>query len=115
MAKASVLYGMGITQHTTGTDNVKTLANLLMLTGNIGREGTGLSPLRGQNNVQGACDMGALPNVLTGYQAVTDQEKRKASEAAWGVSALPAKPGLTMGEMMSTKLPTLICDTLAKA
>jgi formate dehydrogenase alpha subunit len=101
--KAAVLYGMGITQHTTGTDNVKTLANLLMLTGNIGREGTGLSPLRGQNNVQGACDMGALPNVLTGYQAVTDQEKRKASEAAWGVSALPAKPGLTMGEMMSAK------------
>ncbi len=101
--KAAVLYGMGITQHTTGTDNVKTLANLLMLTGNIGREGTGLSPLRGQNNVQGACDMGALPNVLTGYQAVTDQEKRKSAEAAWGVSALPAKPGLTMGEMMSTK------------
>ncbi len=101
--KAAVLYGMGITQHTTGTDNVKTLANLLMLTGNIGREGTGLSPLRGQNNVQGACDMGALPNVLTGYQAVTDQEKRKASEAAWGVNALPAKPGLTMGDMLSTK------------
>ena len=103
VAKASVLYGMGITQHTTGTDNVKSLANLLMLTGNIGREGTGLAPLRGQNNVQGACDMGALPNVLTGYQAVTDPEKRKAAEAAWGVSALPAKPGLTMGEMMSTK------------
>jgi formate dehydrogenase alpha subunit len=101
--KAAVLYGMGITQHTTGTDNVKTLANLLMLTGNIGREGTGLSPLRGQNNVQGACDMGALPNVLTGYQAITDQEKRKAAEAAWSVNALPAKPGLTMGEMMSTK------------
>jgi formate dehydrogenase alpha subunit len=101
--KAAVLYGMGITQHTTGTDNVKTLANLLMLTGNIGREGTGLSPLRGQNNVQGACDMGALPNVLTGYQAITDQEKRKASEAAWGVNALPAKPGLTMGDMLSTK------------
>jgi len=101
--KAAVLYGMGITQHTTGTDNVKTLANLLMLTGNIGREGTGLAPLRGQNNVQGACDMGALPNVLTGYQSVTDQEKRKAAEAAWGVSALPAKPGLTMGEMMSAK------------
>ncbi len=103
VAKAAVLYGMGITQHTTGTDNVKTLANLLMLTGNIGREGTGLSPLRGQNNVQGACDMGALPNVLTGYQAVTDQEKRKASEAAWGVNALPTKLGLTMGEMMSAK------------
>jgi formate dehydrogenase alpha subunit len=101
--KAAVLYGMGITQHTTGTDNVKTLANLLMLTGNIGREGTGLSPLRGQNNVQGACDMGALPNVLTGYQPVTDQEKRKAAETAWDVSALPAKPGLTMGEMMSAR------------
>jgi formate dehydrogenase alpha subunit len=100
--KAAVLYGMGITQHTTGTDNVKTLANLLMLTGNIGREGTGLSPLRGQNNVQGSCDMGALPNVFTGYQAVTDQEKRRAFEAAWGVNAIPAKPGLTMGEMLST-------------
>jgi formate dehydrogenase alpha subunit len=98
--KASVLYGMGITQHTTGTDNVKSLANLLMLTGNIGREGTGLSPLRGQNNVQGACDMGALPNVLTGYQAVTDQEKRRTAEAKWSVSALPAKAGLTMGEMI---------------
>jgi len=98
--KASVLYGMGITQHTTGTDNVKSLANLLMLTGNIGREGTGLSPLRGQNNVQGACDVGALPNVLPGYQAVTDTEKRRTIEAKWDVSALSAKAGLTMGEMI---------------
>jgi len=98
--KAAVLYGMGITQHTTGTDNVKSLANLLMLTGQIGREGTGLSPLRGQNNVQGACDVGALPNVLTGYQAVSDAEKRKVFEAAWGVSALPATPGMTVGEML---------------
>lgn len=98
--KASVLYGMGITQHTTGTDNVKSVANLVMLTGNIGREGTGLSPLRGQNNVQGACDVGALPNVLPGYQAVTDTEKRKTVEAKWEVSALPAKAGLTMGEMI---------------
>ena len=64
---------MGITQHTTGTDNVKSIANLLMLTGNIGREGTGFSPLRGQNNVQGACDMGALPNVLPGYQPVANR------------------------------------------
>jgi formate dehydrogenase alpha subunit len=101
---AAILYGMGITQHTTGTDNVKSLANLLMLTGNIGREGTGLSPLRGQNNVQGACDVGALPNVLPGYQAVADQDKRKTFEAAWGVSNLPAKPGLTMGEMIGAKL-----------
>ena len=101
---ACVLYGMGITQHTTGTDNVKSLANLLMLTGNIGREGTGLSPLRGQNNVQGACDMGALPNVLPGYQAVADAEKRAEFEDAWHISALPTAPGLTMGEMIDAAL-----------
>ena len=67
--KAMIVYSMGITQHTHGVDNVKTCANLAMLTGNIGRPGTGVNPLRGQNNVQGACDMGALPNVFTGYQA----------------------------------------------
>jgi formate dehydrogenase alpha subunit len=66
--KASILYAMGITQHTTGVDNVECCANLAMLTGNIGRESTGVNPLRGQNNVQGACDMGALPNVYSGYQ-----------------------------------------------
>jgi formate dehydrogenase alpha subunit len=98
--RASVIYGMGITQHTTGTDNVKSLANLVMLTGNIGREGTGLSPLRGQNNVQGACDVGALPNVFPGYQAVSDQDKREELKAAWGTGALPEKSGLTMGEMI---------------
>jgi predicted molibdopterin-dependent oxidoreductase YjgC len=98
--RACLLYGMGITQHTTGTDNVKTVANLMMLTGNIGREGTGLSPLRGQNNVQGACDMGALPNVLSGYQAVTDDGKRSTVEKAWKASALPSAPGLTMGAMI---------------
>jgi formate dehydrogenase alpha subunit len=81
---ACVLYGMGITQHTTGTDNVKSVANLLLLTGNIGREGTGFSPLRGQNNVQGACDMGALPNVYPGYQRVDDPASRAKFESAWG-------------------------------
>jgi formate dehydrogenase alpha subunit len=99
--RACLLYGMGITQHTTGTDNVKSTANLLMLTGNIGREGTGLSPLRGQNNVQGACDMGALPNVLPGYQAIVDLDKRRTVCEAWGVSALPTDAGLTMGAMMN--------------
>ncbi len=76
---------MGITQHTVGTDNVKSLANLAMLCGNVGVEGGGVNPLRGQNNVQGACDMGGLPNVFSGYQPVTDANARAKMEAAWGV------------------------------
>ncbi|MBN2060367.1 MAG: formate dehydrogenase subunit alpha [Deltaproteobacteria bacterium] len=95
---AIVLYGMGITQHTTGTDNVKSIANLLMLTGNLGRQGTGFSPLRGQNNVQGACDMGALPNIYPGYQRVDNPEARAKFQEAWGCELNP-KPGLTMIEM----------------
>jgi len=82
---APILYAMGITQHTTGTDNVKSLANLAMLCGNVGIEGGGVNPLRGQNNVQGACDMGALPNVYTGYQPVVDLAIRDRMEKAWGV------------------------------
>jgi len=96
--KACILYAMGITQHTTGTSNVLDLANLAMLTGHIGREGTGVWPLRGQNNVQGSCDMGALPNVLSGYQAVADETNRRKFEEAWQVS-LPSTPGLTVVEM----------------
>lgn len=98
---ACLLYGMGITQHTTGTDNVMSCANLLMLTGNIGREGAGLSPLRGQNNVQGACDMGALPNVLPGYLAVTENKNREKAETIWNADNLPKEIGLTMGDMMN--------------
>jgi formate dehydrogenase alpha subunit len=94
-----VVYGMGITQHTTGTDNVKAVANLLMLTGNMGRPGTGFSPLRGQNNVQGACDMGALPNVLPGYQKVGDAEARSKFASAWGAELDP-EPGLSLTEMV---------------
>lgn len=97
--RVSLLYGMGITQHTTGTDNVKSLANLLMLTGNIGREGTGLSPLRGQNNVQGACDVGALPNVYPGYQSVENEQVKERFELAWG-STLSDKPGIPATEMI---------------
>jgi len=97
---ASILYCMGITQHTTGTDNVKSLANLAMLCGNLGIAGGGVNPLRGQNNVQGACDMGGLPNVLTAYQKVGDEAARKKSEEAWGVTGLPAEPGLTVTEML---------------
>ncbi len=96
----SILYCMGITQHTTGTDNVKSLANLSMLCGNLGIEGGGVNPLRGQNNVQGACDMGGLPNVYTGYQKVTDEAARSKMEAAWGVTGLPDKPGLTVTQMV---------------
>ena len=97
---AAIVYSMGITQHTTGTDNVLSLANLAMLTGNIGRPGTGVNPLRGQNNVQGACDMGALPNVLPGYQAVSDAQVRAKFAAGWG-GQLPEKPGLTVVEMIN--------------
>jgi formate dehydrogenase alpha subunit len=97
---ASILYAMGITQHTTGTDNVKSLANLAMLCGNVGIEGGGVNPLRGQNNVQGACDMGALPNVYTGYQPVSDRALRKRMEKAWGVTGLPSRAGLTATLMM---------------
>jgi formate dehydrogenase alpha subunit len=95
---ACILYGMGITQHATGTDNVKSVANLLLLTGNIGREGTGFSPLRGQNNVQGACDVGALPNVYPGYQRVDDPSVRAKFEAVWGCE-LSSRPGVTVTEI----------------
>ena len=97
---ASILYAMGITQHISGVDNVKSLANLAMLCGNVGVEGGGVNPLRGQNNVQGACDMGALPDVYTGYQKVNDLSVRERMAAAWKVEALPDKAGLKATEMM---------------
>ncbi len=97
---SSIVYSMGITQHTSGTDNVLSVANLAMLTGNIGRPGTGVNPLRGQNNVQGACDMGSLPNVYSGYQKVDDENSRNKLEKAWGVD-LPTNKGLTVVEVMN--------------
>ena len=96
----AILYAMGITQHICGTDNVKSLANLSMLCGNLGVAGGGVNPLRGQNNVQGACDLGGLPNVFTGYQTVTDADVRSKFEKAWNVSNLPDSPGLTATEMI---------------
>ena len=100
-AKAgSIVYCMGITQHTVGTDNVKTIANLAMLCGNVGIWGAGVNPLRGQNNVQGACDMGGLPNVFSGYQPVTDPANREKMEKAWGVKNLPDWVGMTMTQML---------------
>ncbi len=96
---AAIVYAMGITQHITGTDNVKSCANLAMLTGNIGRPGTGVNPLRGQNNVQGACDMACLPGNLPAYKKVGEAADRKPFEEAWGVT-LPEKPGLTIPKIL---------------
>jgi predicted molibdopterin-dependent oxidoreductase YjgC len=95
----AVIWAMGITQHIVGVRNVMDLANLQMLLGNIGIPGGGVNPLRGQNNVQGACDMGGLPNVYPGYQAVPIEEVRKKFESAWGMPLSP-KVGLTVTEMM---------------
>ncbi len=96
--RAAILYAMGITQHANGTMNVAALADLAMMTGNFGKEGTGVNPLRGQNNVQGACDMGALPNVFPGYQKVEDENVRKRFEEFWGVP-LPPKAGMALTDM----------------
>ena len=98
--KAAIVYSLGITEHSHGADNVMSTANLAMLTGNIGREGTGVNPLRGQNNVQGACDMGALPSDYVGYRKVADQETTDWFNEYYGTN-LPAKPGLTLVEMMN--------------
>jgi len=97
--RAAILYAMGITQHTTGVDNVLSCANLAMLTGNVGKPGTGVNPLRGQNNVQGACDLGGLPNVYSGYQAVTIESVQTKFKEAWG-HASPTRVGLTVTEML---------------
>jgi formate dehydrogenase alpha subunit len=95
---STILYAMGITQHSHGTDNVIATANLAMLTGNIGKPSTGVNPLRGQNNVQGACDLGALPNVYTAYQRVDNPDLQRKFEDAWRCNLSP-KPGLTLTEM----------------
>ena len=98
--RASILYAMGITQHISGTDNVKSTANLSMLCGNVGIEGGGVNPLRGQNNVQGACDMGGLPDVFPAYQQVANEDARKKFETVWNAT-LSGKPGLTIVEIMN--------------
>ena len=105
---STIIYGMGITERSNGTELVKTLANLAMVTGQIGRPSTGVNPLRGQSNVQGGCDMGSLPNVYPGYQRVDDPAVREKFARAWGERRSPAgrklelpdRPGLTMIEML---------------
>ncbi len=106
---ASIIYSMGITQHACGTDNVLSTANLAMLTGNLGKPSTGVNPLRGQNNVQGACDMGALPNGFPGYQSVTNPDLRAKFEKAWG-RPLSGSVGLTVTEAINAA-----CDGRLKA
>jgi formate dehydrogenase major subunit len=93
-----ILYGMGVTQYAQAVDMVRGLANLASMTGTFGRPGVGIGPVRGQNNVQGACDMGALPNVFPGYQAVTVPENVAKFEKAWGVK-LSDKPGFTLTQV----------------
>ena len=97
----AVFWSMGITQHTTGVYNVMSLANMQMLLGNLGVAGGGVNPLRGQNNVQGACDLGALSNVYPGYQAVTNPDLKAKFEKAWGVEGLADKVGLTVVEQIN--------------
>ena len=98
--RSTILYAMGITQRSNGTDMVMTLANLAMLCGHVGKPSTGVNPLRGQANVQGACDMGCLVNVFPGYQRVTDEEARNKMAEAWGVESLPGEVGYTIVEAM---------------
>jgi formate dehydrogenase (NADP+) alpha subunit len=95
---ASIFFAMGITQHTHGTDNVLATSNLALLTGNVGKPSSGVNPLRGQNNVQGACDLGSLPNVYPGYQKVNDPDVSEKFESAWGCK-LDRNPGLTHTEI----------------
>ena len=97
----ALYYSMGITQFISGVNGVKSTANLQMLLGNIGVVGGGVNPLRGQNNVQGACDMGALPVSYPAYQPITNEDTKAKFETAWGVKDLPTKPGLTVVEMMN--------------
>ncbi len=103
--RSYIAYAMGITQHTNGTDNVLSCSNLALVTGNLGKPGTGVNPLRGQNNVQGACDMGALPTDYPGYQKVFNPEVQAKFEKAWGVPLNPVK-GLTVTET----IPAILDD-----
>jgi formate dehydrogenase major subunit len=96
---AAIYYGLGVTEHSQGSSTVMAIANLAMATGNIGRPGTGVNPLRGQNNVQGACDMGSFPHELSGYRHISDAGTRALFEADWGVT-LDSEPGLRIPNML---------------
>ena len=95
----AIYYGLGVTEHSQGSSTVMAIANLAMVTGNIGRRGVGVNPLRGQNNVQGACDMGSFPHELPGYRHISDADTRRLFEADWGVT-LDSEPGLRIPNML---------------
>lgn len=107
--KASIIFAMGIAQHITGVDNVFALTNMALMTGNLGREGTGINPLRGQNNVQGAGDMGALPDYLPGYRKVTSRDDRLTLSAIWDIEHLPDNPMMTLTEMIKGTSEEISC------
>jgi formate dehydrogenase major subunit len=100
---AAIFYGLGVTEHSQGSTAVIAIANLAMATGNVGREGVGVNPLRGQNNVQGSCDMGSFPDIFSGYRHVSDKATRELFEKAWGVS-LQSEPGLRIPNMLEAAL-----------
>ena len=100
---AAIYYGLGVTEHSQGSTMVIGIANLAMATGNLGHEGAGVNPLRGQNNVQGACDMGSFPHEFPGYRHVSDTVTRKMFEGEWGVS-LQSEPGLRIPNMFEAAL-----------
>ncbi|MBI3144703.1 MAG: formate dehydrogenase subunit alpha [Pseudogulbenkiania sp.] len=100
---AAIYYGLGVTEHSQGSTMVMGIANLAMATGNIGREGVGVNPLRGQNNVQGSCDMGSFPHELPGYRHISDDATRHLFEQAWGVE-LASEPGLRIPNMFDAAL-----------
>ncbi|ADU39339.1 MULTISPECIES: formate dehydrogenase subunit alpha [Variovorax] len=102
-ANGAIFYGLGVTEHSQGSTTVMGIANLAMATGNVGREGVGVNPLRGQNNVQGACDMGSFPHELPGYRHVSDSTTRASFEAAWGVTIDP-EPGLRIPNMFDSAI-----------
>src|SRR5207244_2857483 len=99
----AIYYGLGVTEHSQGTTMVMGIANLAMATGNLGREGVGVNPLRGQNNVQGSCDMGSFPHEFSGYRHVSDASVRQLFETAWGVQ-LQSEPGLRIPNMFEAAL-----------
>jgi formate dehydrogenase major subunit len=100
---AAIYYGLGVTEHAQGSTMVMGIANLAMATGNVGREGVGVNPLRGQNNVQGSCDMGSFPHELPGYRHISDSIARAEFEARWGVTLNP-EPGLRIPNMFDAAL-----------
>ena len=101
--KAPIIYCLGVTEHSTGTEGVMSMSNLAMMVGKIGRSGCGVNPLRGQNNVQGACDMGAMPGHFPGYQKVTDEAVMDKFEKAWG-TVLNKKPGVFATDVFSAAI-----------